>query len=121
MDRKIIKERKIVLGLYLLAVADIEKAASEYLGETVCISEIECVFNYWKPVESAEILANCFDLTFGDEYFDAFDLFYDEEAEEYRLDGKRLALDEPGLPVEEIFDFDVSVFKSFNIEIDSSD
>ena len=62
-----------------------------------------------------------FSLKIGAESCDSFDLFWDDEKDGHYLNGTRLCLDEPWLPVEEIFNFDVSAFKSFDSWTDSSD
>ena len=98
-----------------------EQAVTNYLGRKVSISEIECSLAYCVPMDSGEASGMYFDLTIGADFCDSFDLFYDDELGGHYLDGKPLCLDEPWLPISEIFNFDVSVFKSFGSWTDSSD
>ena len=111
----------ITKEINLLDVSDIEQAVSKHLGRTVVISEIDCSLAYCIPMDSGEASGMYFELTIGEDFCDSFDLFYDDELEGHYLDGKQLCLDEPWLPVNEIFNFDISAFKSFDSWTDSSD
>jgi hypothetical protein len=93
----------------VLEISDIEKAVSDFLGEPTKISEIDCELKYWiddddKPTEMYLDFGEC----------TAEDLFYDNELKGYYIDGKRLSLSDPTHPLDEIFAFDVSEFRSFN-------
>ena len=72
-------------------------------------------------MDSGEACGMYLELSVGEDYIDSFDLFFDDELNGHYLNDKRLCLDEPWLPVEEIFNFDVSAFKSFDSWTDSSD
>ena len=105
--------KTILKELIALEISDIEKAVSEFLEEPVKISEIDCEITYWFDDDNQP--TQMF-LDFGE--CDANDLFYDEEKEGFYLDGIRLSVSEPWLPINEIFAFDVSEFKSFNVHTD---
>ena len=111
----------ITKEINLLDVSDIEQAVSKHLGRTVVISEIECSLAYCIPMDSGEASGMYFELNIEDDSCDSFDLFWNDDLTGHYLDGKRLCLDEAWLPVEEIFNFDISVFKSFDSWTDSSD
>ena len=114
--------KTIIKEINLLDKEDIEEAISEYLGRPVSIAEIECTLAYCIPAEQDPSGAYL-EFTVEDEDVDSYDLFYSKEyAEEgHYWKGKRLSIDEPWLPVEEIFNFSIEDFKSFNSWVDSSD
>ena len=100
--------KKAIKELILLEISDIEKAVSDFMEYPVKISEMACSITYWiddddQPVEMFLDFGCC----------DANDLFYDEEKKGFYLDGIRLSVSEPWLPLNEIFAFDVSEFRSF--------
>ncbi len=104
----------ITKELNLLDIEDIEKAASEFLEREVAISDIECVMQYGSFDEDDLTPGGIFLIfTVDDEEFDSYELFVSDDDGEYRIDGKSLSLNAPWLPKEEIFNFDVSAFKSF--------
>ena len=112
----------ITKELNLLDIEDIEKAASEFLEREVAISDIECVMQYggFGFDEEDHTPGGIFLIfTVDDEEFDSYELFDDDG--EYRIDGKPLSLNAPWLPKEEIFNFDVSAFKSFETEMNYDD
>ena len=94
---------------------------SVFLGRKVSIAEMDCSLSYCIPADTCEPSGMHFVLTIADDECDSYELFYDEEMRGCFLNGKPLCLDEPWLPISEIFNFDVSAFKSFKSEIDSSD
>lgn len=100
--------KTIVKEFNALEISDIEKAVSDFLEEPVKISEIECELTYW--IDDDNQPTQMF-LDFGD--CDANDLFYNKEQDGFYLNGKRLALSEPWLPLNLLFAFDVSEFKAF--------
>ena len=55
----------------------------------------------------------------GDKEFTSLDLFFDQKRKAYIFKGRLLALDSPWRSPEEIFGFDVSLFKVFNTEVDA--
>lgn len=101
--------KTIIKEINLLDIADIEHAVSNYLGKKVTISKIDCSLVYCIPLDSGEASGMYFELKIGEDFCNSFDLFFDEELDGHYLEGKRLCLDEPWLPVNEIFNFDVSV------------
>ncbi|MBE6789167.1 MAG: hypothetical protein E7539_05815 [Ruminococcaceae bacterium] len=113
--------KTITKEINLLDIADIEQAVSNHLGKKVTISEIDCSLAYCIPMGSGKASGMYLELTIGDDFCDSLDLFFDDELNGHYLDGKPLCLDEPWLAINEIFNFDVSVFKSFDSWTDSSD
>ncbi len=113
--------KTIIKEINLIDIADIEYAVSNHLGKKVTISKIDCSLVYCIPLDSGEASGMYFELKIGEDFCDSFDLFFDDKLDGHYLNGKRLCLDEPWLPVNEIFNFDVSVFKSFDSWTDSSD
>ena len=111
----------------LLNIEDIEEALSAHVGESVSISNVYCELTYFMPLDGKLISQTPITLTFygdedGDEdgvYFDgvfSFDLFQNEKGEPNYWKGKLLAINEPYLPVDLLFNFDVSAFAGFEIE-----
>ena len=103
--------------------------AIQYLKDKALINENQSNI-YDNPIIQEIILSNRIgsisgeiakQLNIEDDSCDSFDLFWNDDLTGHYLDGKRLCLDEPWLPVEEIFNFDISVFKSFDSWTDSSD
>lgn len=113
--------KTITKELNLLDVEDVEKAISEYLGRKVDISEVDCYLAFCVPADTCEPDGMYLNFEIDEESFDSFDLFWDDDKDGYYLDGKVLSLSEPYAKVEEIFNFDVSAFKSFETGVDSSD
>ena len=113
--------KNVTKELNLLDVEDIESALSDYFEKKVTISEVICTLTHFIPLDTQEPCGACLDFQIGDDSCDSFDLFYDEDLNGHYLNGKRLSLDEPWLPEEEIFAFDVSMFKSFESAVDTSD
>ena len=111
--------KTITKEINLLDIEDIEEALSEYLGRKVSIYEVDCELVYWIPLDTFEPGGAYLEFRIRDERCDSFDVFGDEEDHVWK--GKKLALVEPWLPVEEIFNFDVSAFKSFDSRTDNSD
>ena len=107
----------ITKEINLLDVEDIEKAVSDYLEENVNISDIDCVL--YHVIDTCEGFypgGSYFELSTDDSTCDSIDLFENDE-----LDGKPLGLGESLATKEEIFNFDVSLFRSFEETCDSSD
>ena len=113
--------KTITKELNLLDIEDIENAVSGHLGREVKIGEISCRLAYLIPCDTSEPAGHDLEFRIGRDYCDAYDLFYEEDLDGHYLDGKELSLNEPYLPVEEIFGFDVSEFKSFESYVDGSD
>lgn len=103
----------------LLDIEDIEEALSACLEKEIAISDVECTM--WRSVTEQELLPQRIILAFitdemscDDEPIYSFEIF-SKEKDGFYWKGKRLALNEPYLPVEQIFNFDVSKFKAFCI------
>ena len=112
----------ITKELNLLDIEDIESAVSKHAGREVKIGEMDCSLAYCIPMDSNEPSGAYFELSGFDDEVDSYELFYDDELECHVVNGKPLSLDaEPWLPVEDIFNFDVSAFKSFETWTDTSD
>ena len=113
--------KTIIKEINLLDIDDVEQAVSVYLGRKVSIAEMDCSLAYCIPADTYKPSGMYFVLTLGDVECDSSDLFYDEEMRGHFLNGKPLCLDEPWLPINKIFNFDVSAFNSFDSWTDMSD
>ncbi len=105
----------------LLDIEDIEQALSEHFDKNVSISEVSCSLVYYIPCDTEEPSGMSLDFSVDGMYCDSYELFKDPNEWGHKLNGKPLSLDENWLPVEEILNFDVSVFKSFDSYTDNSD
>lgn len=113
--------KTITKEINLLDIEDIEQALSEHLGRKVAISEVDCTLVYCIPMDTEEPSGAYLEFRVGSDECSSFDVLYSDDEDAHYWQGKPLALDEPWLPVEEIFNFDVSAFKSFDSGVDSSD
>lgn len=113
--------KTIVKKLILLDVEDVEEALSSYWGKSVSIAEVECTLTYSVPADTATPSGMYLEFADGDEFCDSFDLFDEDDSSVFTWKDKKLSLNEAWLPVEEVFAFDVSAFKQFNVDTDSSD
>lgn len=104
-----------------LSKSDIEDAASKYLKRHVSISDITCTLIYVIPKSTGTPKEMHLDMAVGNEEFTSLDLFFDENRRAYFFKGRHLALDGAWRSEEEIFEFDVSLFKEFNTEVDDDD
>ncbi len=109
--------KTITKELNLLDVEDIEQALSKYYDREISISEVECSLVYCIPCDTDEPSGMILEFTVDDEFCDSFDVF----DENHYIGDKELSLNEPWLPVEEVLNFDVSLFKSFDSYTDNSD
>ena len=104
----------------LLDIEDIEEALSAFAGEEMSISNIRCELTYFVSLDCDS--QTPITLYFIDEDQDcledafSFDVFQNEEGEPNYWKGKLLAINEHYLPVDLLFNFDVSAFHSFEIE-----
>ena len=105
--------KTIVKEIHLLDIEDIEKAVFDYLGEQVSIKDMSCSFVYYLSGFDPNGMGFTLCGNGMSDYVSSYDLFYDEEKKVHYLNGKRLILDEPWLPVNEVFNFDTSVFSFF--------
>lgn len=108
--------KTITKELNLLDVEDIEQALSKYFGREISISDVECCLVYCVPIDEGPD-GMYLEFTVNGEYCDSFDVF----DEDHFIGNKQLSLNEMALPVREIFNFNVSAFKSFDRYADSSD
>ena len=116
--------KTIVKEINLLDIVDIEQAVSKHLKREVSISEIDCALVYCIPLDTGKPSGMYLELTIGEDFCDSWELFYDDELEGFYLDGEQIkffCLDESWLPVNEIFNFDISAFKSYDCKTDMSD
>ncbi len=98
----------------MLELSDIEQALSRQFGQDVSISEVKCVLTYFIDKESFEFDSMTLDFTVGEKSCDSIDLFSNTEGGYHYIEGKHLCLDEPWLSKEDIFAFDISLFKCFD-------
>ena len=107
--------------LNLLDVEDIEKALSEYFEREIKLSEVECVLTYCVPADGSELDGSYLQFIVGDDECDSFDLFEDEDEGKDIVNGKVPSYYNDCLSPEDVFNFSVSAFKSFEMLVDNSD
>ena len=113
--------KTIIKELNLLDIEDIEKAISSHLGKKISISEVDCSLVHCVPCDTGMASGMYLEFTVGDEYFSSFDLFWDDDKKGHYLNEVHLGLEESWLEPEEVFNFDTSVFHSFDRYTDGSD
>lgn len=113
--------KRIAIERNLLDIGDIETSLSARFKRPVSVGEAKCTLAHCVPLDTETPSGAYLIFRVGKSEFDSFDLFWDKENEGHYLNGKRLSFDEPWLPKEEIFSFDVSAFKDFDEWTDSSD
>lgn len=118
--------KTIIKEINLLDIEDVEEALSAYMGKKISIIDVECRLTYSIPMDTGEPSGMYLEFIVDENisYLDgpaSFDIFKNDAEDYHYWNGKRLALDEPWIPVNEIFNFDVSAFKSFESWTDSSD
>lgn len=104
-----------------LSISDFEKTASVYLNRRISISEITCTLIYVIPKSTGKPKEMHLDMAVGDQEFTSLDLFFDKRRKAYYFKGRELALNGAWRSAEEIFSFDVALFKDFNTEVDEDD
>ena len=104
-----------------LSVSDIESATSAFLKRRVSISDINCALIYVIPKSTGKPKEMHLDMSVGDTEFTSLDLFFDPKRKAYFFKDRLLALDGAWRSAEEIFGFDVSLFKEFTTEVDEED
>jgi hypothetical protein len=104
-----------------LSIADIESAASAFLKRRVSISDINCTLLYVIPKSTGKPKEMHLDMSVGDTEFTSLDLFFDQQRKSYFFKDRQLALDSARRSAEEIFGFDVSLFKEFSTEVDDDE
>jgi hypothetical protein len=105
----------------LLEIEDIEKALSSYLDEEVRISDVECTLVHSIPCDTGEPDGAYLEFNINGCEVCSFDLFWDDAKRGHYINDKQLVLDRPWVTEDEIFDFDVDEFASFESTIDGSD
>ena len=104
-----------------LSKSDVEDAASKYLKRRVSISDITCTLIYVIPKSTGKPKEMHLDMAVGDQEFTSLDLFFDRQRKAYFFKGREIALNGTWRSAEEIFGFDVALFKDFNTEVDEDD
>ena len=104
-----------------LSVSDVEEAASAFLKQRVSVSDIACTLIYVIPQSTGNPKEMHLEMSVGDQEFTSLDLFFDQNRKAYFYKGRHLALDGAWRFEEEIFGFDVKLFKSFDVEVDEDD
>ena len=102
-----------------LSISDIEDTASAYLKRRVSISDITCTLIYVIPESTGVPKEMHLDMSVDDKEFTSLDLFFDQQRKAYFFKGRQLALDSEWRSAEELFGFDVSLFKEFSTEVDA--
>ena len=110
----VLEKRAITKEVNILERSDIEQALSRQFGQAVSISEVACVLTYFIDKDSFEFDRMTLDFTVNENTCDSIDLFSNAEGGYHYIEGKRLCLDEPWLSKEDIFAFDISLFKCFD-------
>ena len=100
-----------------LSVSDIESATSAFLKRRVSISDINCTLIYVIPKSTGKPK----EMSVDDTEFTSLDLFFDPKRKAYFFKDRQLALDGAWRSAEEIFGFDVSLFKEFNTDVDEEE
>ena len=113
--------KTITKEINLLEIEDIEQVLSGWFDTEVKIGEVECRLAHCVPADTGEPNGAYLEFQIGGKFCASYDILYDDDLDGHYLNGKRLSLDEPWAAEDEIFAFDVSVFKSFVAWIDSSD
>lgn len=104
-----------------LSISDFETAASAFLNHHVSISDISCTLIYVISKSTGKPKEMHLDMAVGDQEFTSLDLFFDQTRKAYFFKGRQLALDGAWRSAEEIFGFDVSLFKEFNTDVDEDE
>ena len=115
------KAAKLAAEKEQLSISDIERAASAFLNRRVSISEITCTLIYVIPKSTGTPKEMHLDMSVGDTEFTSLDLFFDQKRKAYFFKDRQLALDGAWRSAEEIFGFDVSLFKEFNTDVDEDE
>ena len=104
-----------------LSVSDIESTTSAFLKRRVSISDINCTLIYVIPKSTGKPKEMHLDMSVGDTEFTSLDLFFDQKRKAYFFKDRQLALDGAWRSAEEIFGFDVSLFKELNTDVDEDE
>ena len=91
------------------------------MNRRISVSDITCTLIYVIPESTGKPKEMHLDMAVGDQEFTSLDLFFDQRRKSYYFKGRQLALDGAWRPAEEIFGFDVALFKSFHTEVDEED
>lgn len=104
-----------------LSVSEFEDAVSAHLNRRTSLSDITCTLIYVIPESTGKPKEMHLDMAVGDREFTSLDLFFDQRRQAYYFKGRLLALDGAWRSPEEIFGFDVALFKDFHTEVDAED
>lgn len=104
-----------------LSMAELENAASAFLKRRVSVSDITCTLLYVIPKSTGKPKEMHLDMAAGDQEFTSMDLFFDPHRKAYYFNGRELALNGAWRSAEEIFGFDVALFKAFDTQVDEDD
>ena len=113
--------KTITKELNLLDVEDIEAALSKHYDQKISVSEVKCTLRYCIPLDTSELCGSYLQFEVGDDWCDSFDLWFDEDTDELLVNGKEPSFVRECLCPEDVFSFNVSAFKKFECEVDSSD
>ena len=107
--------------LNLLDVEDIEKALSEYFERQIKLSEVERTLVYCVPIDCGGLCGSYLQFFAGDDECSSYDLFEDEDEGKDIVNEMVPSYYYDCLSPEDVFNFDVSAFKSFGMLVDGSD
>ena len=105
----------------LLEIEDIEKALSSYLEEDVRISDVKCTLVHSIPCDTGEPAGAYLEFDVNGCEICSFDLFWDVSECGHFINDKQLVLDRPWATEDEIFNFSIDAFSSFESVVDTSD
>lgn len=114
-------EERAIREAEQLSISDIESATSAFLKRRVSISDINCTLIYVIPKSTGKPKEMHLDMSVGDTEFTSLDLFFDQKRKAYFFKDRQLALDGAWRSAEEIFGFDVALFKAFDTQVDEDD
>ena len=104
-----------------LSVEDMEKAVSAYFGRPVSVSEMDCTLIYVIPAATDVPKEMHLYLEVDGQNCSSLDLFFDQKRKGYYIGDRQLALDDTWRSEEDIFGFDVALFRDFDTEVDEDD
>ena len=106
--------KTIIKEINLLDIEDIEEALSSYIGKKISISDVSCSLVHC-VTESDEPDGIYLEFWVGDqeEAIESLEVFWDDEKNCHGWKGKVLDWDNSWPSIEELFNFDISAFKSF--------
>ena len=123
------KKIQVTKEYTLIDVEDLEKAVSEKAGRPVKISEMDLSLDDCFPYDTMTPAGMVFLITIDDangnkEYYGVKDLFFDRKKDIYVINGELCSesfLQETFLDTDLLFNFDISLFRSFERSVDTYD